>query len=68
MGHVQNERAIFFGRNNEQIFSFQKLFILSKYHMFWLSYESFSICVMFFFIKKESFSAKTAVSNIYLSL
>ena len=35
--------------------------------MFWLSYGSFSICVMLF-IKRESFPAKTAVSDIYLSL
>ena len=40
--------------------SFQKLFLLSKYHMFWLSYESLSICLIFF-IKKESFPAKTVV-------
>ena len=41
MGHAQNEKQFFFGRN--QIISFQKLFILSKYYMFWLSYEPFSI-------------------------
>ena len=37
-------KNIFFKQNYlQQIICFQKIFILSKYHMFWLSYESFSI-------------------------
>ena len=42
-----------------------KLFILIKYHMFWLSYECFSIlCIAF--LLKSAISAITAVCN-YLS-
>ena len=38
-------KKIFWQKWQNQIISFQKVFILSKYHnhMFWLSYESFSI-------------------------
>ena len=39
MGHTQNGKHLF---DRNQNISFQKL-ILSKYHMFSLSYESFSI-------------------------
>ena len=37
MGYTQNKKTIFFAEITNQIISFQKLFILSKY-MFWLSY------------------------------
>ena len=33
----------FLQKQQKQIISFQKRFILSKYNMFWMSYESFSI-------------------------
>ena len=39
MGQNQIEKLVFWHKQ-KQIISFQKLFILSKYHMFWLSYES----------------------------
>ena len=43
-GPRPKQKTIFFLRNNKnQILSFQNLFILTKYHMFWLSYECFSI-------------------------
>ena len=41
---LQLKQTIFFlQKEQKQIISFQKLFILSKYNMFWLSYERFSI-------------------------
>ena len=41
-GHAQNKKNIFFWQKwQKQIIIFQKLFTLSKYNMFWLSYESF---------------------------
>ena len=43
MGHSHNEKQFFWQKWQKQIISFQKHFILSKYYMFWLSYESFSI-------------------------
>ena len=42
MSHAQNKKQ-FFQKQQNQILSFQNLFILTKYHMFWLSYECFSI-------------------------
>ena len=45
MGHIQNKNN-FFEKQQKQILSFQNLFILSKYHIFWLSYECFQFCVM----------------------
>ena len=54
------------------IFNEKSLFILSKYHMFWLSYESFSIlcvCVCFFFLflfcPKKGHPAKIAVLALH---
>ena len=44
----------FFCRNDKK--SFEKLFISSKYHIFWLSYEYFSILCDVFFAKKFIFS------------
>ena len=43
MGHAQDEKNFFWQKYQKQIISFQQIFILSKYHMFWLSYEIFSI-------------------------
>ena len=45
-------------KTKKQIISFQKVFILSKYHMFWLSYESFSILSHVFCQKKCYFQWK----------
>ena len=42
IGHAQNKNFCFQKQQN-QIISFQKLFILTKHHMFGLSYECFSI-------------------------
>ena len=58
MGYARNENHFFRGRNNKQIMSFQKLFIISKYHMFWLSYESFSMLGDVFLSKKCHFQLK----------
>ena len=60
MGHAQNKKQFFFRNNKNQILSFQNLFILTKYRMFWLSYKCFSILCNAFFAKK-SFPAITAV-------
>ena len=42
MGHTQKKKQFFFQKYQNQILSFQNLFILIKYHMFWPSYECFS--------------------------
>ena len=47
------------------LISFQKLPILSNYHMFWLSYESFSI-LWCFLSKKGHFQLKHLTKVIYL--
>ena len=47
MGHAHagNEKKLFLAKKpqQKQIISFQNFFILSKYHMFRVSYESFSM-------------------------
>ena len=48
--HTQNEKQFFLAEITKQIISFQKLFILSKYYMFWVM-NLFLFCAMFF-IKK----------------
>ena len=40
---IKTNNIFFLQKEQKQIISFQKLFILSKYNMFWLSYERFSI-------------------------
>ena len=40
-----------FQKKQNQILSFQNLFILAKYHMFWLSHECFSILCIAFSLK-----------------
>ena len=62
MGHTQNKKQFFFFRNNKsQILSFQNLFILTKYHMFWLSYECFSILCNAFLLKSAISSHNSCV-------
>ena len=51
MGHAQNQKTTFLQKQQNQIISFTKLLILSKYHTFWLSYECFSIFCDVFFLK-----------------
>ena len=58
------KKKIFLAEIKKQIISFQKVFILSKYHMFWLNYESFSI-LSDVFCQKVSFPAKTAVLTVW---
>ena len=65
MGHAQHEKQFSFCRNNK---SRSSAFILSKYHMFWLSYESFSILSGAFYQKKVSFPAKTGAESHALLL
>ena len=62
MDPTQNEETIFFGRNNKSI-SFQKLYFIkiSVLAELW----TFFYFVWCFFIKKESFPAKTAVTNLW---
>ena len=38
MGHTQNKKQFFFSEITKPDLSFQKLLILTKCHMFWLSY------------------------------
>ena len=50
--HAQNKKQFsFFKNKKKQILSFQNLFILIKYHMFWLSYQCFSILCNGFLLK-----------------
>ena len=64
-GPHPRRKKFFFARNNKSRSSaFRKFFILSKYHMFWLSYESFSI-LSDVSVKRVSFPAKTAVAVHY---
>ena len=56
-GPLLKQKTIFLqNRSNnkvtKQIISFPKLFILSKYHMVWLSYEWFSILCDVFLLKR----------------
>ena len=61
MGHAQNKKQFFFQKQQKQILSFQNLFILTKYHLFWLSYECFSILRNAFLLKSAISSSHTAV-------
>ena len=56
MGHTQNEKKKFFSRNNKTRSSAFRNFILSKYHMFWPSYQSFSI-LSYVFCQKSIISS-----------
>ena len=47
----KTKNNFFFQKQQNQILSFQKLFLLTKYHMFWLSYECFSILCNAFLLK-----------------
>ena len=42
MGHAQNKKNVFFAEIKKLDHKLSKKFNLSKYHMFWLSYECFS--------------------------
>ena len=46
-----------------EILSFQNLFILTKYHMFWLSYECFSILCNAFLLKSAISSHNSCVQG-----
>ena len=52
MGHAQHEKAGTFAETIKADHKFSKYFILSKYHMLWLSYESFSFFMGCFFAEK----------------
>ena len=53
LSHSQNQNLFFFfHKQQNQIISFQKRFILWKYQMFWLSYECFSIVCDAFLLKR----------------
>ena len=54
----------FFCRNDKK--SFEKLFISSKYHIFWLSYEYFSLLCDVFFAKKVHFQLPSIVQHLLL--
>ena len=58
MGHTQNDNQYFFVKWYKGIISFQILFILSKYHKFWLSYEWFSCLNDQFLPRKGLFQPK----------
>ena len=62
MGNDQNEKhfSFFLQKYQKQILTFQKKFILTKYHIFWLSNESCSV-LWDVSSQKRSFLAKKAV-------
>ena len=53
MGHTQNKKT-FFSEVTKADHKLSKTFYLPKYHMFWLSYESFSILCDVFLLKRVS--------------
>ena len=58
MGHMQNGKQIFVQKQLINKSSFQKLFILQKYHLFCLNYESFSnLC--------EGWSKKDSLKHLW---
>ena len=62
MGHTQNKKQFFFQKQQNQILSFQNLFILTKYCVLAeLSYECFSILCNAFLLKSTISSHNTAV-------
>ena len=66
MSHAQNEEQFFFlfFRNNKSRSSAFRNFNLTKYHMFWLSSESFSTMCDIFFIKKAHVQLKQLWSSV----
>ena len=70
MSHAQNEKQVFFTEITKKIISFQKLFILSKYHLAMNKYwaMNFFLSWLMFFIKKVLFLAKNAAPNLPISL
>ena len=66
MGHAQNKKPFFSQKQQKQILSFQNIFILTKYHVFWLSYECFSILCNTFLLKSAISSHNScALANIF---
>ena len=65
MGYAQNEKQFFFWQKKKQTISFQKLFILSKYHLLWLSYEIFSI--LWCFLSKKGHSQLKQLCQSYIA-
>ena len=49
--YPKTKNNIYFRNNKTRSLSFQNLFILTKYNMFWLSYECFSISCDAFLLK-----------------
>ena len=68
MGHIQNEKQIFVQKQLINKSSIQKLFILQKYHLFRVNYESFSNLCDGWSKKKGYFQLKTIVWRFYLSI
>ena len=64
MGHTQIKKQIFFSEIIRPDLSFQNLFILTKYHMFWLSYECFSILCNAFLLKSPISSHNSCVTSV----
>ena len=56
MGHVQNETQMLLQEILKSDHQLLETLCLSKYHMFWLSYESFSILCDVFCHKSVIFS------------
>ena len=64
-GHVQNKKTIFFSEITKPD---QKHFILLKYHMFWLSYECFSVLLYDAFLLKSVISSHNSFSLLQLRI
>ena len=61
-----SKTIFFFQKWQKQITSFPKLFILSKYHMFWLRYEHFSILWCFLLERVISSSHNSRGTSTYM--
>ena len=63
----KTKNNFFFQKSQNQILSFQNLIILTKYRMFWLSYECFSIWCNAFLLKSVISSHNSCVANVWRS-
>ena len=62
---LKMKNNFFFWQKKKQTISFQKLFILSKYHLLWLSYEIFSILGCF--LSKKGHSQLKQLCQSYIA-
>ena len=66
MGYAQNKKQFFFSEITKPDPKLSNLFILTKYHMFWLSYECFAILCDAFLLKSVISSLNSCVVQVIL--